>query len=143
MIWLLAGLAVLALLVAVGRRPSRLADARTLFRLAGAVIVAALAVAMALRGGWPVSLGLAALSAWLGSPVARRTPHAPSPAREPPMSDAEARSILGVTPESSPAEIEAAWRAMMRRTHPDQGGSTGLAAQVNAARDRLLGKRRS
>jgi len=26
----------------------------------------------------------------------------------------------------------------MLRAHPDQGGSTGLAAQLNAARDRLL-----
>jgi hypothetical protein len=28
----------------------------------------------------------------------------------------------------------------MLRAHPDQGGTSGLAAQLNAARDRLLGE---
>jgi hypothetical protein len=28
----------------------------------------------------------------------------------------------------------------MRQAHPDHGGSHGLAAQLNAARDRLLGR---
>jgi hypothetical protein len=28
----------------------------------------------------------------------------------------------------------------MRAVHPDQGGSPALAAQINAARDKLLGK---
>jgi hypothetical protein len=28
----------------------------------------------------------------------------------------------------------------MQRAHPDHGGSTGLASQLNAARDRLLGR---
>jgi curved DNA-binding protein CbpA len=36
------------------------------------------------------------------------------------------------------AEIHAAYRRLMQRAHPDRGGSAGLAAQLNAARDRLL-----
>ena len=32
----------------------------------------------------------------------------------------------------------AAWRRLMARVHPDQGGAEGLAAKLNAARDRLL-----
>jgi curved DNA-binding protein CbpA len=55
------------------------------------------------------------------------------------MSLEQARSILGVGPEADREDIEAAYRNLMRRAHPDQGGSSGLAAQVNAARDRLLG----
>jgi len=54
------------------------------------------------------------------------------------LGEAEARSILGVTSDASPETINAAWRRLMARAHPDQGGSEGLAARVNAARDRLL-----
>ena len=54
------------------------------------------------------------------------------------MSADHARSILGVRPGATPAEIESAYRRLIRRAHPDQGGSDGLAAQLNAARDRLL-----
>jgi curved DNA-binding protein CbpA len=54
------------------------------------------------------------------------------------MSLAEARSILGVAEGASPAEIQAAYSRLMRLAHPDKGGTSGLAAQLNAARDRLL-----
>lgn len=57
------------------------------------------------------------------------------------MSLAEARALLGVEPAASQAEIEAAYRRLMQRAHPDHGGTTGLAAQLNAARDRLRGAR--
>lgn len=53
------------------------------------------------------------------------------------MTAAEARAILDVAADASPADIHAAWRRMMARVHPDQGGSAALAARVNAARDRL------
>jgi curved DNA-binding protein CbpA len=51
---------------------------------------------------------------------------------------AEARSILGVGPQASRAEIQAAYARLIRMAHPDKGGTAGLAAQLNAARDRLL-----
>ena len=50
----------------------------------------------------------------------------------------QARDILGVSPAATRAEIEAAYRRLIVRAHPDQGGTSGLAAQLNAARDRLL-----
>jgi DnaJ-domain-containing protein 1 len=56
----------------------------------------------------------------------------------PDMNVAAARAILGVTAGASREEIEAAYRRLMLRAHPDQGGSAGLAAQLNLARDRLL-----
>jgi curved DNA-binding protein CbpA len=54
------------------------------------------------------------------------------------MTDAEARSVLGVAPDATRAEINAAWKRLMARAHPDQGGTQGLAARLNAARDHLL-----
>lgn len=54
------------------------------------------------------------------------------------LSLSEAASILGVPADAGPEAINAAWRRVMARAHPDQGGTEGLAARVNAAKDRLL-----
>ena len=54
------------------------------------------------------------------------------------MSEAEARSLLGVPATATPQEINTAWKRLMGRAHPDQGGTEGLASRLNAARDRLL-----
>lgn len=56
------------------------------------------------------------------------------------MSPEQARELLGVAPDATMEQIQAAYLRLIRRNHPDQGGSTGLAAQLNAARDVLLGK---
>jgi curved DNA-binding protein CbpA len=56
------------------------------------------------------------------------------------MSRAEAARILGVAPDASREEVRAAYARLIRRTHPDAGGTAGLAAQLNAARDVLLGR---
>jgi hypothetical protein len=119
---------------------------------------------------WRVSAGMAAIAAfaltafclverrWAGVVVAgvlglwlattARHPRVAEPAgrrRAPPvrrdgMSLAEARSILGVDADASAADIRAAYKRLMQRVHPDHGGAPGLAAQLNAARDRLLKK---
>jgi hypothetical protein len=45
-----------------------------------------------------------------------------------------ARAVLGVGPDAPWAEVRSAYRATMRRTHPDlAGGATTAAAQANAA----------
>jgi hypothetical protein len=54
------------------------------------------------------------------------------------LSDPQARAVLGVGPAAGPQEIRAAYDRLIRRIHPDAGGTDGLAAQLNAARDRLL-----
>lgn len=55
-----------------------------------------------------------------------------------PLSLQEAYEILGLQPGATPEEIRQAHKAMMKRVHPDFGGSAHLAARVNAAKDLAL-----
>jgi hypothetical protein len=55
------------------------------------------------------------------------------------MDRPQALAVLGLPDTASDAEISAAHRRLIAGLHPDQGGSDYLAAQINEARDILLG----
>jgi DnaJ-domain-containing protein 1 len=90
--------------------------------------------------------GLRLLDAYLDRRFAGGRQHAEADAdarsRRPPdggaMSEKEAYDILGLQPGADAEAVRQAHRALIKRLHPDAGGSGALAAKVNEAKDVLL-----
>lgn len=53
------------------------------------------------------------------------------------MSEAEAYRILGLEPGASAEEVRDAHRRLIRKVHPDLGGSSVLASMINCAKEKL------
>jgi hypothetical protein len=141
----LIALGALALLLIVWVSGGRSIFKRREWRItSGAFAIAAFvgAAYAGVREAWIPAAALVALGLWLA--VSSRTigpaaaPPPPPEAKSSRMSPKEARAILGVDANATADEVRAAHKRLMRMAHPDKGGTSGLAAQLNAARDRLL-----
>ena len=140
MLYLVLGGALLALyLWATGRSSPLKLKPREWRVLTGAMSLAAFTAAAyaGVRGSWGITVVLFVVGLWLAAST-RKTSTVSAPPHTAKMSAEEARRILGVSAEATREEIQAAYTRLMRSVHPDKGGTAGLAAQLNAARDRLL-----
>ena len=142
----IAALIVVATLVWLGRRGQRRRRAKVrVAALTFAILAAAGAVITAIELRWIVAAPLAVLAAWLWArlfiePAGDKVTAPPPPLAPMAMTDQRARALLGVGTTASAQEIQAAYLRLIRTVHPDRGGTSGLAAELNAARDRLLGR---
>ena len=144
MIFIILGCLALLVLVTVGRagKPVRIRREWRFVSAAGSIAAFSTAAFLAFREAWiPAVVLLGIAISLMGSARANvRRNSAAQPTVSERMSAAEARSILGVAPQATREEIQAAYSRLMRLAHPDKGGTSGLASQLNAARDRLLSK---
>jgi DnaJ-domain-containing protein 1 len=112
----------------------------------GALVV--LGIVFAMSGGELFDLPIGALIIWLlrgwfahGFPGLSRLKawlDGHEPAKDAAMTESDAWQVLGLEPGASQAAIREAHRNLMMKLHPDHGGSTYLARQINTARDVLL-----
>ncbi|KAK8815374.1 hypothetical protein WA158_003586 [Blastocystis sp. Blastoise] len=55
------------------------------------------------------------------------------------MTKREAALILGVRVNATPQRIQAAYKRLLLKNHPDKGGSPFIASKINQAKDMLAG----
>jgi len=56
------------------------------------------------------------------------------------MTLSQAYEILDISPDATDDEVKQAHKRLMQKLHPDRGGSSYLAAQINSAKDTLLNR---
>ena len=136
---LLVGILLIMLVTRMTARNLKLTALAFIFILAATAVIV---FAIAGRYGLAAPAGALALWGMRAYLLARQIKaSAPPPAQSPKqaMSRAEALDILGLEEGASETDIETAYKALIVKNHPDQGGTDWLAARLNEARDILLG----
>ena len=136
---LLVGILLIMLVTRMTARNLKLTALAFIFILAATAVIV---FAIAGRYGLAAPAGALALWGMRAYLLARQIrASAPPPAQSPKqaMSRAEALDILGLEEGASETDIETAYKALIVKNHPDQGGTDWLAARLNEARDILLG----
>ena len=147
-LWVL-GIVIVALLIRLLLNSAPSNGKPFLLRTA-VVIIAIVAIGLALSGLWPVAISLLGGLAVYGRPVLQAfglwqtikrfsqtstKSNAPSASV---MDKQQARQVLDVEADATHEEIISAHKRLMAKNHPDKGGSTYLASQINQAKDVLL-----
>lgn len=137
----MAALTVALVVLAVQQtRASR--DARLIWLLGGTALL--LLLLGTLRLGPRLLALLGPLTVWLLWALRRQRERTPGPDPDGTrnaggvMSRQEALRVLGLSQGASPEQVRAAHRQLIKKLHPDQGGSSFLAQQVNDAKQVLL-----
>ena len=120
----------------------------TLIIVIATVAITGIILLLAITGRLPAIVGgIAALwpllySVWQSHKSVRREERIYNDIKNSPgpMSESEAREILGVSKNAKEEEIETAYKNLMKKIHPDSGGSDWMTKKLNAARDKLLKK---
>jgi DnaJ homolog subfamily C member 19 len=122
---------------------------------AGVVAILLLAIGLGLSGLWPVAMSLLGGLVVYGRPLMRAfgiwqmikrfrpkikdsSDGGRSSSNASLMDKPQARQILEVGDNASHEEILSAHKRLMAKNHPDKGGSTYIASQINQAKDILL-----
>jgi hypothetical protein len=143
--FLILGFAVLIVLVLAARAFSRMKTAeaarwsRILLGLAAAVFGGLLTLRGLAMIGAPLAtfgVGLMAVGAGFRPKPRRSSQNADTPVRS--MSRSEALELLGLSGDPDESEIRDAYRKLMKKVHPDSGGTDGLSRRLTEARDVLL-----
>lgn len=118
----------------------------TLIIIIGTLSVSALVFILAITGRLPAIIGgVAALwpliySVWESHKHVRREEKIYKDISNSPVNitTSEAYEILGVSEGADDVEIDAAYKRLMKKIHPDSGGSVWMTKKLIAARDKLL-----
>ena len=149
--YFILGIAVLGLLLVFALQFSRMQPgaAKTLILWSAALGGAIISVVLFLTGRVGLAIGLAVglggilirlfrEQAMNGAQEKSKTSGSSPPGRSSLIqSRAQALEVLGLSNDATDADIEAAYKRLIQKLHPDHGGTEFLTKQLNAARDFL------
>ena len=149
--YFILGIAVLGLLLVFALQFSRMQPgaAKTLILWSAALGGAIITVVLFLAGRVGLAIGLAVglggilirlfrEQAMNGAQEKSKTSGSSPPGRSSLIqSRAQALEVLGLSNDATDADIEAAYKRLIQKLHPDHGGTEFLTKQLNAARDFL------